>query len=89
MDTIERTLTIKNSKGLHVRAATALSQTASRFDATITIEHGGERANAKSVMNLLLLVAPQGAVVRVNASGNDARAALEAVSELIDNGFGE
>ncbi len=89
MDTLERTLTIKNSKGLHVRAATALAQTAGRFDAVVTIEHGGERANAKSVMNLLLLVAPQGAVVRVNVSGKDATSALEAVTELIDAGFGE
>lgn len=89
MDTLEQTLTITNTKGLHVRAATALSQTASRYDATITLEHGGERANAKSVMNLLLLVAPKGARVRVNAAGPDARAALDAIAELIEAGFGE
>ncbi|MGM0577206.1 MAG: HPr family phosphocarrier protein [Myxococcota bacterium] len=89
MDTLERTLTIQNSKGLHVRAATVLAQTAARYQAAITVEHNGERANAKSVMNLLLLTAPQGAEVQVSVSGEDAEEALEAVSKVIEGGFGE
>ncbi|MDP6945587.1 MAG: HPr family phosphocarrier protein [Myxococcota bacterium] len=80
---------ITNSKGLHVRAATLLAQLAGTFSATITIEHSGEHANAKSVMNLLLLTAPMGASVRVTAQGDDADDALKAVLELINNGFGE
>ena len=89
MPSVQATCEIINSKGLHVRAATLLAQLTASFSATVTVEHAGERANAKSVMNLLLLTAPMGATVRVEASGDDAEEALIAVRALISSGFGE
>ncbi len=89
MPSVQATCEIINAKGLHVRAATLLAQLAGTYQATITIDHAGEQANAKSVMNLLLLTAPMGASVQVNAHGDDADDAIEAVSQLIANGFGE
>ncbi len=89
MDTLQKTLTIQNEKGLHVRAATVLAQTASRFASSVTLEHGGEKANGKSVMNLLLLTAAKGTQVHVTVSGDDAQAAMEAVTQVIESGFGE
>ena len=80
---------VVNAKGLHVRAATVLAQLAATFTSTVVLEHDGERANAKSVMHLLLLTAPLGAVVKVSIDGDDATDALAAVVELIANGFGE
>ena len=80
---------ITNSKGLHVRAATLLAKHAAEFDAVITVEHAGERANAKSIMNLLLLTAPMGSMVKVCATGNQANEAVGAIVSLIGNGFGE
>lgn len=89
MATFEKTCEIVNEKGLHVRAATLVAQLAATFSSTVTLEHGGERANAKSVMNLLLLTAPMGATVRIAADGDDAQDALEAIRDLITGGFGE
>lgn len=89
MSAIEAACKIVNQKGLHVRAATVLAQLAARYESTVVLEHGGEQANAKSVMNLLLLTAPFGATVKVIVSGRDAHDALEAVEALIANGFGE
>ena len=83
------TVVLCNAKGLHVRAATNVAQTAGRFDAEIVVEHNGQRAHARSVMNLLLLTAPCGAEVRVEATGAEAEAAVEAVRALIAAGFGE
>ena len=83
----EKILTIVNSKGLHVRAATILAQTASRFDAVVTVEHAGERANGKSIMNLLLLTASQGTRVQVTTEGDDAEAAIAAIADLVERGF--
>ena len=40
-------------------------------------------------MELLMLVATHGTRVRLVADGNDAEAALEALSALIESGFGE
>lgn len=87
--TVTKTLEITNAKGLHVRAATVFAQTASRFASEVTVEHGGERANGKSVMNLLLLTASQGTKVTVSATGRDALEALEAISKVIESGFYE
>jgi len=89
MASIQAVCQIVNAKGLHVRAATLLAQLAGTFDGTITIEHGGEQANAKSVMNLLLLTAPMGASVRIVVQGDNAEEALDAVQALISSGFGE
>ncbi|MEZ4265224.1 MAG: HPr family phosphocarrier protein [Myxococcota bacterium] len=89
MSTLERTVTIGNSKGLHVRAATMLAREAGRFHAEVTLEHRGVQANGKSVMNLLLLTAAKGAEVRVRVIGEDAVEALAAVVGVIEGGFGE
>jgi phosphocarrier protein len=89
MPTAERTLTIVNAKGLHVRAATVLAQTAARFGATVTVARGGDKANGKSVMNLLLLTAAKGTEVHVTTAGDDAEEALAAVSKVIEDGFYE
>ena len=89
MPSVQQVCEIVNAKGLHVRAATLVAQLAATFDSNVTIEHAGERANAKSIMNLLLLTAPMGASVRITADGDDAEAALKAIVDLIQNGFGE
>ena len=89
MDTFEKNLTNANKKGLHVRAATLLAQTANRFRSSVTIERDGERADAKSVMNLLLLTATIGTKVRVIVTGQDAREAMKAITKIIEERFGE
>ena len=89
MPTVEKTVEITNAKGLHVRAATVLAQVASGFRSEVTLEHSGERANGKSVMNLLLLTAARGTRVRLMCEGDDAELALAALIDTIANGFGE
>ncbi|MCB9727618.1 MAG: HPr family phosphocarrier protein [Deltaproteobacteria bacterium] len=89
MTTLESTVRIGNSKGLHVRAATMLAREAVRFASNVTLEHRGVQANGKSVMNLLLLTAAHGAEVRVVVTGDDADEALAAVVRVIESGFGE
>ncbi len=89
MVTLTKTLTIRNPKGLHVRAATILANALKPFDAEVTLSYGDQSANAKSVMHLLLLTAVQGAEVEVAAVGVQAQEALAAVSSVIEDGFGE
>ena len=89
MATLSKTLTIRNPKGLHVRAATVLANALKAFEAEVTLSHGEQSANAKSVMHLLLLTAGQGAQVEVSVAGKQAQEALEVVSSVIEDGFGE
>lgn len=80
---------IVNRLGLHARAAAQLVKVASQFVADITLTKDDINVNAKSIMGVLMLAAPQGSTVAVVASGDDAQEALAAVGELIHDGFGE
>ncbi len=80
---------IINDLGLHARAATKLVHLASRFRAEIDLEKDGQRANAKSVMGVLLLCGSKGTRVIVHARGEDAAEAVAAIGALIGDGFGE
>ncbi len=86
---ISRNYTISNKLGLHARPSAQLTQTASRFQSDVHIARDGRRVNAKSIMGVMMLAAGQGSVVTVDAEGEDAEAALEAIGELIAGGFGE
>lgn len=83
------TFEIVNELGLHARAATRLVQMAARFSSEIELEKDGQRANAKSVMGVLLLCGQRGARVTVIARGDDAAQAVAAIGELIASRFGE
>lgn len=85
--TATRQVTIVNDLGLHLRAAGALVQVASRFQAEVWLKRGGADANAKSIMSVLSLAASKGTKLDVMAEGSDAEAAAQAVAELINGGF--
>ena len=81
--------TIVNDLGLHARAATKLVQLAARFPCDVVVSHGGQNANAKSVMGVLLLCGSKGTIVEVTASGTRAQECVDAIGQLIADRFGE
>lgn len=86
---IRKTLTIGNKLGLHARAAGALVRLSNTFRSEITIEKDGKRANAKSIMGLLMLAAAPGSRVEVVVQGEDEKEALAAVEDLVRRKFNE
>jgi phosphocarrier protein HPr len=80
---------IKNKFGLHARPSASFVQTASRFRAEIKVEKDGQVADGKSIMDLMMLAAAQGTLIKVCAVGEDAQQALESLETLIDGRFGE
>ncbi len=86
---ISKQLEIINKLGLHARASTKLTQTASKFASEIWIERKGRRVNAKSIMGVMMLAAAKGAMVTLEANGVDEVAAIDALSALINDCFGE
>jgi phosphocarrier protein HPr len=86
----ERKFKITSSAGLHARPATTLVHSVSQFECEINLEYNGRTVNLKSIMGVMSLGVPNGAEITVTAEGNDATAALEAVTEAIKKeGLGE
>ncbi len=86
---VEVTLEVVNALGLHARAAAKLVRVASSFRARVELDKGGQRADAKSIMGVLLLCGERGSRIVVRAIGDDADAAVAALRALFAEGFGE
>ncbi len=83
------TFEIVNELGLHARAATKLVQLASKYPCEVEIENNGQKANAKSVMGVLLLCGGKGSRVELRAKGERAEECVAAIGTLIAERFGE
>ena len=86
---IKTSITISNKLGLHARASAKLTKLASSFASDIYLARNDRRVNAKSIMGVMMLAAGLGSQVEVEATGIDEQAALEALTGLIDDKFGE
>ena len=86
---IKREIEIINKLGLHARASTRLTQTASQFPCETWIERNGRRVNAKSIMGVMMLAASNGSIVLLETSGKQEEEAMEALVSLINSRFGE
>jgi phosphocarrier protein len=88
-DVQEKIIRVGNSLGLHARPAGKISQEAQRFASAITVHSDGMEADAKSILDLLSLAAPQGAELRLRADGPDAVEAVDCLIRLFEDMFGE
>jgi phosphocarrier protein HPr len=86
---IKQNVEIINKLGLHARASSKLTQTASQFSSEIWIEKSGRKVNAKSIMGVMMLAAAQGSNITLEANGSDEAAAIAALQALINDYFGE
>ena len=82
-------LTIVNRKGLHARASARFVRTAECFEADLKVTRDGQTVAGNSIMGLMMLGAGPGSTILVQASGRQAREALEAIAVLVNNGFDE
>ncbi|SDK69801.1 phosphocarrier protein [Methylophilus rhizosphaerae] len=82
-------LEIINKLGLHARASTKLTQTASQFRSDVWVEKNGRRVNAKSIMGVMMLAAAKGSIIDIEANGADEDQAIAALQALVNNYFGE
>jgi phosphocarrier protein HPr len=84
----EREVKIINKLGIHARPAAEIVKTAGKFKSDITIVRDDLEVNAKSIMGVMMLAAENGATIALRAIGDDAEAALDALSAVIANKFG-
>ena len=85
----QREVTIVNRLGLHARAAAKLVSLCSKYVSNVVLVVNGRHAEGRRMMAILMLSAGVGAQVLIQAQGPDETEAVEAVTRLISNGFGE
>jgi phosphocarrier protein HPr len=86
---LARTVTIVNLRGLHARAAAKFVKTAGQYDAQITVARQDNEVSGLSIMGLMMLAAGKGSEIEIRAAGNQAQAALDALTALIAAKFDE
>ena len=82
-------LVVPNPTGIHARPAAVLANLAKRYQASVKVCKGEERANARSVVGVLGLEIGKGDQIHLVATGSDAQTALDELSNQIRQGLGE
>jgi len=82
-------ITIINKLGLHARAATKFTKIANKYSSNIKVTFADKTIDGKSIMSLMLLAAAKGSEILLSAEGNDATAAIDDLTTLINNRFDE
>ena len=85
----DRTVTIINKLGLHARAAAKFVTLASSFASDIKVARDGQEVNGKSIMGVMMLAASKGCDITLIADGKDEKDAIEKLTDLIAQRFGE
>ena len=85
----EKNVKIVNKLGLHARPASLIVQTAMAFSSNIYVIKDEIKADAKSIMGILMLAAACGTELILRTEGSDEEQALEKMVEVFNNGFGE
>ena len=88
-NTINARLKILNEKGLHARAAAKFVELVDTFDVNVIVAKDNLEASGDSIMGLLMLAASKGSEIDLVLSGKQSQDALMALSNLVDNFFGE
>ncbi len=86
---IKTSISISNKLGLHARASAKLTKLAGSFESEVFMSRNDRRVNAKSIMGVMMLAAGIGSVVELEIDGADEQAAMDALTALINDKFGE
>ncbi len=80
---------IQNKLGMHARSAAMFVKMANNFASEILIKREQLEVNGKSIMGIMMLAAAKGTTLIIQAEGPDESQALQSLSELVNDNFGE
>ena len=91
MSEFRKTVEITNTRGLHARASakfvTYVSKLPDRLD--VRVAKDGTEVTGMSIMGLMMLGAAKGDSIEIIVAGDQAESALEKLTGLVVDGFGE
>ena len=84
---LKRKIKINNKYGIHARPSSMISELASQYKSSISIEYREKTADASSIMNLILLCVEPKTEVELVIEGEDEEKAMEAMVYLLEVQF--
>jgi phosphocarrier protein len=87
--TVSRSVEILNKRGLHARASAKFVKTAAGFEAEVRVSKDGQTVDARSIMGLMMLAAGPGCCIEIEAEGDQAAEAVDALAALVAGRFDE
>ena len=85
---IKRILVVNEEHGIHARPASQISRVCRDLDSKVTFSKDARKANGRSILQVLLLAAEQGAEIEVTVEGGDEAGAMVRITELFEQGSG-
>jgi phosphocarrier protein len=86
---LSRQVTIVNELGLHARSAAQIAALANRSTASVWIQKGNQKADASSIVDILTLACEKSSKITISIEDKADFNILEAITELVEGGFGE
>jgi len=86
---VVRRLKIRNSLGLHARAAAKIVELADRYESQLFLEKDGRQVDGSNILSILTLACPKGTEMEVRIVGKDAEELMTEMDALFEGKFGE
>ena len=86
---VSQKVKVKNPLGLHARPATIIARLLQQRKASVLFTYGEATINARSIMSILTLAAPQNSQILITADGDDAEETVTALVQAFEKEFGE
>lgn len=80
----ETNVQIKNADGLHMRPAMQFVDIASKYPCEVKVDNGETEVDGKSIMQMSMLAATCGSILKITTNGPNADEALKALKELVE-----
>ncbi len=81
---MQKEIVVKSTVGLHASLAAKVVQAASKYDVDIKLHYKNKVIDVKSILSLMSLAIPQGDNVVVEATGEQAEAAIEDIASILE-----
>ena len=86
---ITKIFTVSNKLGIHARPAGMIVDITGQAKSDVSIIFDGSKANAKSILNVMMLAIPVGSEVRFEVDGEDEQEVVLKLETLFHDNFNE
>ena len=86
---ISKTRYVTNKLGVHARPAGLIVDITGQAKSDVTIIHDNQKANAKSILNVMMLAIPPGSHVEFEIDGEDEEEVMKLLERLFHENFHE